>query len=137
MAGRTLTVAKNHYVLVCGGRDFKDREAVFEVLQVLHWVYGPALRVMHGAARGADSLAGGVARQLGVPEKGFPADWEMHGKGAGPIRNRHMCKLLVDWRDLGHSVQVVAFPGGNGTRDMCEVAEKAGIDVDRIGFSLP
>lgn len=124
----------NHYLLVTGGREYADRDTVFGVLQVLHWVYGERLRVMHGAARGADKLARDVARGLGVPEKGFKADWDQHGKAAGAIRNRHMCKLLVDWRDLGHSVQVVAFPGGNGTRDMVDIAERAEIDVDRIGW---
>jgi hypothetical protein len=29
-------------------------------------------------------------------------------------------------------VQVVAFRGGSGTADMCEVADARGIDVDHI-----
>lgn len=37
----------------------------------------------------------------GISIKKFPADWDLHGKAAGPIRNRQMAKyadcLLLIW----------------------------------------
>ena len=120
----------SHYVLVTGGRKFDDRESVAEVLSFLYAFYGTDLRVMHGAARGADTLARDVARGLDVPERGYPADWDASPRGAGAIRNRQMAELLVKWRKAGHSVQCVAFRGGNETADMIAVAEANGIDVD-------
>ena len=45
---------------------------------------------------------------------------------------QEMVDYLVMCRSKGHSVQVVAFPGGDGTANMIERAERAGIDVDRF-----
>lgn len=50
------------------------------------------------------------------------ADWQTHGKAAGPIRNGAM---LAKHAPDG----VVAFPGHNGTADCVRQAEAAGIKV--------
>ncbi len=104
-------------LLVCGGRTYFDAERIDLVLDIL----GPSL-VIHGDARGADSLAANWAVKRGVPHKAYPADWQRHGNSAGPKRNRLM---LVDGRpDL-----VVAFPGGTGTSDMIGAAMQRGVPV--------
>ena len=128
----------NHYVLICGGRDYSDPEHVLlEAVRFLAVFYGDKLRVMHGGAKGADMLAGEAAISFGVPVKVFPADWDTHGKRAGPIRNKQMLEYLLMCRRKGHSVQVVAFPGGKGTEHMVKLATEARIDVDRPGLLLP
>lgn len=104
-------------VLVCGGRDYSDAERVHEVLNELR----PSV-VIHGAARGADTLAGLWAAESRVETKAYPADWDAHGKAAGPIRNSLM--LLDGKPDL-----VVAFPGARGTDDMISKARRARVPV--------
>lgn len=111
-------------VLVCGGRDFADRRAVFGALEALNTERGIGC-IIHGAARGADSLAGDWATANGVLAECHPADWEAHGKAAGPIRNASM--LESSKPDL-----VVAFPGGRGTADMVARARAAGVEVIEI-----
>jgi hypothetical protein len=96
-------------VLVCGGRDFADRDWLFRVLDEL----GPS-EVIHGAARGADRLAGEWARARGVACREYPADWKGQGRGAGFRRNPDL---------------VVAFPGGRSTADMVAKAGKAEVKV--------
>lgn len=108
-------------VLVCGGRDFDDELLVLTVLLTLHNDHG-IFCVIHGAARGADTLAGRVARELGIEVYEYPADWNAHGRRAGPIRNEKMLRE-------GKPDLVVAFPGGIGTADMVNRAWKAGIKV--------
>lgn len=125
-------LAVNHYVLVCGGRDFDSYTSAREAIEILFWVYGDRLRIMHGDARGADRLAARIADDLGIPCKAFPADWTTHGKKAGPIRNQQMLDYLKMCRRKGHSVQVLAFPGGRGTAHMIEIAENAAVTVDRM-----
>ncbi len=67
-------------VLVCGGREFADYPLVLAVLSVLNLSV-----VIHGAARGADTLAGRVASDLGVPQIACPADWDANPRGAGMV----------------------------------------------------
>lgn len=107
-------------VLVCGGRDYHDFDAAFHALDTLHG-RRPVTTVIHGAAQGADNLAGRWAEARGIACQKFPADWETHGKAAGHIRNR---KMLYEHPDL-----VVAFPGGRGTANMVKQAEQQGVPV--------
>lgn len=46
--------------------------------------------IVHGGARGVDTIAGKYATDLGFKVDVFPANWNKHGKAAGPIRNREM-----------------------------------------------
>ena len=101
-------------VLVCGGRNYSNYKRVAEFLASIE----PTV-VIHGGARGADSLAGRWARENNVKEEVYPAKWNLYGRAAGPIRNRQM--LEESKPDL-----VVAFPGGSGTAHMI------GIAVDNI-----
>lgn len=107
-------------VLVTGGRDFSDYSLLFEVMDQIHSLR-PIMVVMHGAARGADSLAGAWARDRGIVVEQYLAKWAEHGKAAGPIRNQQMLDASPD--------MVVAFPGGSGTADMVRRARAAGVTV--------
>lgn len=108
-------------VLACGGRDYTDRERVYQVLDQVHAKRGIAL-LIHGAARGADNLAGDWAKARGVEAAPYPADWTRDGRAAGPIRNQRML-------DEGKPGGVVAFPGGTGTAHMIRISREAGLGV--------
>ena len=81
---------------------------------------------MHGAAMGADSMAGQCAWDAGFTVRSYPAQWDLHGKAAGPIRNRLM---LAQHPDI-----VLAFHAdinsSKGTKDMIRVAEAANIPTE-------
>lgn len=79
--------------------------------------------IVHGAARGADTIAANWAEKWQLNAEAHPADWKKHGKAAGPIRNQEMV-------DLGADV-CLAFPteGSIGTWDCVRRAKKAGIPV--------
>jgi hypothetical protein len=114
-------------ILVCGGRDYTDRQTVFDVLDRLHRDRGIAC-IIHGGARGADMLAGEWAARAGIQVDRYPADWETYKHAAGPIRNQQML-------DQGKPDGVVAFPGGRGTADMKRRASAAGLGVwEPCGF---
>lgn len=109
-------------VLVTGGRDYADKKKVYETLDSL----GPITKIIHGAARGADSLANQYAEDRSIPCSKYPANWTKYGNAAGPIRNSEMLTLNPDI-DL-----VVAFPGDRGTNDMKSKAKKKGITVKEV-----
>lgn len=123
-------------VLVCGGRDYSDRDKVFSTLNALSgtamgdepnpsWLPRPDMMIISGAAKGADTLAIDWAVIHWVPFEEYPADWDKHGKPAGFIRNKQML-------DEGKPDLVIAFPGGRGTNMMIDLARKAGVAVEVI-----
>ncbi|MGX9443924.1 DUF2493 domain-containing protein [Nitrobacteraceae bacterium UC4446_H13] len=111
-------------VLVCGGRDYVNGRRLRFVLD--HYNDGnPFSAVIHGAARGADTLASEWASNRSIPALPFPADWDNHGRSAGHIRNAQMLRE-------GKPDVVIAFPGGRGTDNMIDQATRAGVPVLRI-----
>ena len=115
-------------VLVCGSRDFNDYNLLATKLDEVRDRLGDvSMRVISGAARGADSLAAKWAQQHGVPCDEYPADWDRHGKSAGYRRNEQM---LTE----GDPHMVVAFPQGDsrGTRQMMDIASKARVAVEEV-----
>ena len=114
-------------VLVCGGRNFGDTDLVYSVLDSVNEVQGIG-EVIEGAAQGADRIASHWAHNRGITNRKFYADWEKHGKAAGPIRNQQML-------DEGKPDLVIAFTGGRGTEDMCARAERGGVEVRRVDIT--
>lgn len=109
----TSTVAR---IIICGGRTYADRARVAAVLEE----YAAAKpTIVHGGARGADTLADREARARGLRVETFAAHWDVHGKAAGPIRNEAMVRAGADL--------VIAFAGGTGTADCLRRAKQAGI----------
>lgn len=111
-------------VLVCGGRDYTDWQRIYAVLDAAH-ATSPITCLIHGAARGADTIALNWAVDRNVPCEAYPADWDRHGYAAGPLRNRQML-------EQGKPHMVMAFPGGFGTADTVRKAKAAGVTVVRI-----
>jgi hypothetical protein len=111
--------------LVCGGRDYDDRDHVWNVLCELDARRGPFAVVIHGCAPGADTEAMIWAQTCNRKHAPFQADWQQHGNAAGPIRNQRMI-------DEGKPGLVIAFPGGRGTADMVKRARAAGVEVIHV-----
>lgn len=108
-------------LLVCGGRAYSNVARLNVILNRVHRERGVDV-LIHGAAAGADSLADEWACRNGITVERYPANWKLHGRAAGPIRNQHMLKASKP--DGG-----VAFPGGRGTADMVKRLQDAGIPV--------
>jgi predicted Rossmann-fold nucleotide-binding protein len=107
-------------IIVTGGRNYQDFAKIGRVFDFL----GPHLLV-EGGALGADRLAREWAEYNYIDVITFYADWDSHGKAAGPIRNR---KMLEEHPDA----IVVAFPGGKGTENCVKQAKELGRVVLRV-----
>lgn len=116
-------------VLVTGDREWSDYQLVFTTLLGLRGEIerrGAYPVLVHGAARGADTIAHAAAYRLGYEIRRYPAQWELYGRSAGPRRNQEMLNVEVPHL-------VIAFhddlENSKGTKDMVERARKAGIEV--------
>lgn len=107
-------------VLITGGRDFLDSKFIYEKLDELNQKHKFTV-LIHGGAAGVDRISGQWATSRNLDVEVYPADWQKHGKSAGPIRNAEMLKKNPDL--------LVAFPGGKGTADMIKKAETANLNT--------
>lgn len=110
-------------VLVYGGRDFTWDDSIYEWMDYMFsdWDADEVV-VISGLARGADMLGLEWAKRNGYRTKQFPANWKEHGKAAGFLRNKQML-------EEGKPDYALEFPGGNGTKHMRDLLDKAGVEV--------
>ena len=115
------------HVIICGGRKSRidaHGQAWLTTLGITH--------VRHGAAQGVDTDADTWASTQGIPSQAYPVtslDWNTYGRQAGPARNREMLHELLEDRQHGVHIAVIAFPGGPGTANMCYQAVQAHVPV--------
>jgi hypothetical protein len=117
--GRTI-----YRLLISGWREMSDYDLLRDTLDRVLAPHLPDVVVIHGSARGADSLADRYADERGLLKLPFRAEWHKYGRSAGHRRNTRM---LVE----GRPDYLVAFqhPTGKGTQDMIEQARDGGIPM--------
>lgn len=115
-------------ILVTGSRDFEDGQIVLDAITE-EVEEGRRTLLIHGNARGADSLAAVAGNYLSdMLVVSVPADWNHDGYAAGPIRNAAMLELEPD--------VVLAFyksgAANRGTQNCVDAAERLGIPVKKF-----
>jgi hypothetical protein len=122
-------------VLVTGSRDWSDGKTLYDALSYtyLDWKKsnpsgGEEFIVVHGAARGADTIAGSWVKAMAradahITVETHPADWAKYGNVAGHKRNQEMLDTGIDL--------VLAFQVNNspGTKGCIRMARKMSIPV--------
>jgi len=107
-------------VVIAGSRNFpEDLESYKILLETIKLSGYTITDVVCGKARGVDSLGEKYARvsNLGLIE--MPADWNKHGKAAGPIRNAEMAKIA--------DAAIVLWDGSSpGSKNMIQQMNKLG-----------
>lgn len=108
--------------IIAGSRSFNDAALLHKVCDALE---PPPSVVLHGLAKGADTLAAFWAAARGIPIEGFPAQWATHGKSAGRLRNEKMAATAE---------RLVAFWDGSspGTKHMIDTARRKGLVVEVV-----
>lgn len=118
-------------VLITGSRDWTDAEVIQQVLFSLFRISELPPTIIHGGAKGADSVAAQFCRAWHWPLEEYKADWQRYGKSAGIRRN---IEMLDSKPDL-----VLAFRIGGeksrGTTHCIRAAQERGIPV--ITYDLP
>lgn len=131
---------KPYRILITGSRDWTDRDlfnnALADIVRPI-----PAhqdIVIVHGAARGADTMADDFARIYGATPERHPA--EDHGRWpwCGPIRNRHMVRLGADIAlafigpCTSQRCRRTDPHGSHGASGCADLAEQAGIETRRF-----
>jgi hypothetical protein len=100
-------------VIIAGSRDYTDYTVISNIVTTVANKFDLKItEIVSGGARGVDALGERYALEHGYPCKRFPADWNRHGKSAGPLRNQEMAK---------YGDALIAFTsGGPGTTNMIQ-----------------
>lgn len=111
--------------IIAGGRDFDNYNLLREKCDEL--IESNLTEIVSGRAKGADTLGERYAKERGYDVKLFPADWKIHGRKAGHIRNKQM----ADYGEM-----LIAFWDGksSGTKNMIENANKLGLIVHIVNY---
>lgn len=104
-------------LIIAGSRTIRDPLAVERAVATALAIWerpGDAVElVVSGGAAGVDELGERWAAARGIPIRRFEARWEVHGRAAGPIRNREMAAFA--------DALVAVWDGESpGTADMIE-----------------
>lgn len=88
-------------VIVAGGRDFTDYEFMKESLGHLFaqedFCGDSDIKIISGMADGADTLAIRFADEFELTKILFPANWKLHHRMAGFLRNEDMMEIATIW----------------------------------------
>ncbi len=106
--------------IIAGCRDYTPSiDTIASVVFLSEFVI---TQVISGGASGVDSAGEAYARHNKLDLRVFMADWNAHGKAAGPIRNEEMAK---------NADALIAFWDGSsrGTKNMIDTATRLGLKV--------
>ena len=105
--------------IVAGGRKFVGRKLMRRALSRL---MSPEDIIVSGGAGGADLMGEQYGRHFDHQIIVMPAEWQVHGKKAGILRNREMAEAA----DV-----LFAFWDGSskGTKNMIDTALSLGLEV--------
>jgi len=105
--------------IIAGSRGINDYNAL---LQAVLDAPFDITEVVSGGARGVDKLGERLTREYDLPLKIFPANWEMHQKRAGMLRNEQMSEyaeaLILIWDGVS-----------KGSKHMLSVAKRGGLKI--------
>ena len=115
-------------LIIAGGREFKDYITLrSEFIKFVADHKRSDVTVISGMARGADTLGLHLAEEYSLPVITMPANWDLHGKPAGHIRNAEMAKIATHL--------LVAWDGKSpGTKGMITLAKKHNLVTKIINY---
>lgn len=145
-------------ILITGSRGWTDRTTIGRIIMNQINMYCPMLMdangnpdrrdvsqvtIVHGAARGADQLAGVWAAGCEPPLTTEPhpvtnADWSRNPRVAGYMRNEHMVGLGADvciafiLPCMSETCRRIESHGSHGASHCADLAELSGIETLRI-----
>lgn len=105
--------------IIAGTRNLCDPDLIYDAIKACGWV---PTEVVSGGCHGVDQAGEEWARAHGVPVRVFPANWSLHGRAAGPMRNRTMA---------GYAEALLAIWDGTsrGTKNMIDEAKTSGLRI--------
>ena len=108
-------------LIIAGTRTFNNYELLETTLDE-YLTHYKVNEIVSGTCSGADILGEKYAKLHNIPVKQFPANWNLYGKSAGPIRNKQMAEYA--------DACIVFWDGkSKGTLSMINLAKEYNLDL--------
>lgn len=126
-------------IIIAGSRTFADykpaEKTLYNILneKVLPNFDTDLTEIVSGGAMGADKIGEKFGYDHNITVRVFPANWTLHGKRAGFIRNEEMAIYAAD---KDYEGVLIAFWDGisKGTENMINLAKRYGLRVFVVDF---
>jgi hypothetical protein len=105
--------------IIAGGRNIFNRMTLLEAIRACPW---EITEIVSGGASGVDAMAEEYAVKRGIDLAVIKAEWDTHGKSAGPIRNRKMA-------EISESLLAIWDGESRGTANMISIARSHNLMV--------
>lgn len=126
------------YLIIAGGRDFNDYEFLRQKCDIILSNVTDEVVVLCGCngvkdkntgepISGADLFGEKYAKEKGFGIDYYPANWDEHGRAAGPIRNEEMAKKATHCVTFWDSKS-------KGTRSMIDLANKYNLKLKIVRY---
>jgi hypothetical protein len=109
-------------VIIAGSRTLADPAIIVTAVAASGY---DITEVVSGAAQGVDRLGEEWAQRHDIPVTRFPADWDNHGRAAGPIRNNQM----VSYVGAAGALLAIWDGASSGTAHVISAARREGRKV--------
>ena len=104
-------------IVIAGSRDITDMNLLCAVVHESGY-WGMITEIISGHAKGIDTLGEQLAQHYGIPLVIMPANWDRHGRAAGPIRN----EAMAHYCDAGIIIRKAAI-ASRGTTSMMKIMQ--------------
>ncbi len=113
-------------VIIAGGRDFSNYTLLEQKCKKI-LTNKKDVVIVSGTAKGADDLGIVFAIYNFYKVEKYPANWDLHGRSAGYIRNQEMANVAD---------ALIAFHDGKsrGTKNMIDIMTKMGKPVRIVRY---
>ena len=105
--------------IIAGSRTINDYNALLQAVLDAPFEIS---EVVSGGARGADRLGERLARGFDLPLKIFPANWEMHQRRAGMLRN-------IQMSEYAEALILIWDGASKGSKHMLSTAKKNNLKI--------
>lgn len=112
----------NVKLIVAGSRNVTNYETVKCAVDAFISQGANVTAIIEGGAIGVDRLASRYAIEHGIEHIRVPAEWNLHHKGAGAVRNRKMA-------EMGDALLALWDGSSRGTMNMIKVANARKLPV--------
>jgi predicted Rossmann fold nucleotide-binding protein DprA/Smf involved in DNA uptake len=107
--------------VICGSREVTSYEVVKQAIKESGF---EITEVVSGTARGVDRLGEKWAEENNIPITRMPANWDLHGKSAGYIRNKDMVLYVGS-----EGCVIAVWNGSSGTQHTINLAKEHNVKL--------